>query len=305
MIKLCFKIFAAAAIFILVGHFGYAQGCSDAGFCSLKYHDNTIKNYKNSIAIGNTSGIADGNTFINASYITYSRQLHKKVYWDTKVTANYASGKLANNFNAGDVFTSFSLQAAASKDYARSLKILAGLKIPLTAANDKAGGKPLPMAYQSSLGTYDLLLGINYNINNWEFTNAWQLPLTKQNKNTFLKEYTVSNDFSSTNKFQRKADVLIRAAYDIKKAAKNISLKPNILAIYHLADDSYEDIFSMRRTLTGSQGLTLNANIIGKYAINKSSSIELSLAAPFVVRDVRPDGLTRKFTAGLEYKFSF
>jgi hypothetical protein len=305
MIKLSFKIFIAAAIFILVSHFGYAQGCSDAGFCSLKYHDNTIKNYKNSIAIGNVSGIADGNTFINGSYITYSRQLHKNIYWDTKVTANYASGKLANNFNAGDIFTSFSIKVYASKDYTRSLKILSGLKIPLTAANDKTEGKPLPMAYQSSLGTYDLLLGANYNINNWEFTNAWQIPLTKQNKNTFLKEYAVSNDFPSTNKFRRNADVLIRASYDIKKVAKNISLKPNILAVYHLADDSYEDIFSIRRSLTGSRGLTLNANIIGKFVINNSSSIELSLAAPFVVRDVRPDGLTRKFTAGLEYRFSF
>ena len=75
--------------------------------------------------------------------------------------------------------------------------------------------------------------------------------------------------------------------------------------IYHLDEDSYEDIFSKRQQLNGSKGITLNANIIGNYRINNRNSIELSLAAPFVVRDIRPDGLTRKFTAAIEYQFSF
>ncbi|MFV8337123.1 hypothetical protein ACNQF7_13715 [Flavobacterium sp. RSP29] len=51
--------------------------------------------------------------------------------------------------------------------------------------------------------------------------------------------------------------------------------------------------------------MTINGNIIGAYAINTKNSIELSLATPFVVREVRPDGLTRKFTAGIIYKVSF
>jgi hypothetical protein len=305
MLKFSIKSISAFTIFVVISYAGIAQGCSDAGFCSLKYHDAAGKNNKNSISIGNTSGAADGNTFVNGTYATYSRQLSDKIYWDTKITANYASGKLANNFNIGDIFSSFTVKAYTSKTNTQSLKFLAGLKIPLTAANDKAGSKPLPLAYQSSLGTYDVLVGANFNSNKWEFTNAWQLPVTKQNKNTFIKEYSVSNDFPSTNKFERKGDVLLRAAYNIKKLAKNISLKPNILAIYHLGEDSYENIYSMRTNLVGSKGLTLNANLIGNYAINKSSSIELSVAAPFLVRDVRADGLTRKFTAGIEYKFSF
>jgi len=280
-----------------------AQGCSDAGFCSLQYHGGKAVNNKNSITLGNVSGVADGNTFVNGSYITYSRQLRKKLFWDTKFTANYASGALASNFNAGDVFTSFSVNAFAAKS--KSVILLAGLKIPLTVANDKAGGKPLPMAYQSSLGTYDLLLGASYSIHNWSFTNAWQVPLTRQNKNTFLEEYAVTNDFPSTNNFRRKTDVLLRAAYHIKKVAKNITLKPGLLAIYHLAADSYEDIYAMRRSIEGSKGVTLNANIVGSWQLNRSGSFELSLAAPFAVRKIRPDGLTREFTAGLEYKISF
>jgi hypothetical protein len=289
---------------LLVIQLATAQGCSDAGFCSLQYHRGAALT-KNSIAAGNVAGVGDGNTFINTTYITYTRQLTGKMYWDTKVTANYASGALANNFNAGDVFTNLSMQAWQSSSKQHLLNFSAGMKIPLTAGNDKAGGKPLPMTYQSSLGTFDLLLGASYKVNNWEFTNAWQLPLTRENKNSFFDEYAVSDDFPSSNKFRRKADVLLRGAYTIHKAGSKFSFKPNVLAVYHLGEDSYENIFAKRQILTGSKGLTLNANIIGKYAINTKSSLELSAAAPFVVRTIRPDGLTRELTAGLEYKFSF
>ncbi len=295
--KQCFLVLIAGAFICNA----YAQGCSDAGFCSLKYGGSS----KSSISVGNVSGVADGQTFVNGSYISYARQLSKRFVWDTKLTANYASGELANNFNAGDVFTDIAINAWQNKAKQNSFTALVGVKIPLTSANDKAGGKPLPMAYQTSLGTYDLLLGGSFMLNKWEFTNAWQIPLTTQNKNTFIEQYSVSNDFPSTNKFKRKADVLVRAAFNIKKPGSKFSFKPNLLALYHLGKDSYEDIYAKRQVLEGSDGLTLNANVIAKYAINKANSIELSVAAPFVVREVRPDGLTRAFTAGVEYKISF
>jgi hypothetical protein len=294
-----FILTAVAALFVMHTQ---AQGCSDAGFCSLKYAGSGAKN---TITLGNVSGVADGQAFVNGTYVSYARQLAKHVLWDTKLTANYASGKLANNFNVGDVFTNVAVTVWQNKTKQNIFTGLAGVKIPLTAANDKAGGKPLPMAYQASLGTVDLLVGGSFNVNKWEFTNAWQVPLTQQNKNTFIKEYSVSNDFPSTNKFMRKPDVLLRGAYTIKKPGSKFSFKPNLLAIYHLGEDSYENVYGERQMLAGSKGLTLNANVIAKYAVNKSNIIELSLAAPFVVREVRPDGLTREFTAGIEYKISF
>lgn len=285
---------------------GLSQGCSDAGFCSLKYHATQgEKDLKNSLSIGNVSGGADGNTFVNGTYISYRRVLKKDLFWDTRITANYASGSLATNFNIGDLFTNISLRLAGDSKKDRSVQLLGGLKIPLSAANDKAGGKPLPMAYQSSLGTWDALLGLQYKVKNWEFTNAWQIPLTMQNRNSFFKEYSLSSDFPSTNKFGRRPDLLLRAAYQLNKLAPNFSLRPNILAIWHLGEDTYEDISSKRQPITGSSGLTLNANIIGTYRINAKNSIELSLATPFLVRDIRPDGLTRSYTAGIEYRVSF
>lgn len=290
--------------FIMAAANTQAQGCSDGGFCSLKYHADGAA-AKNSIAVGNVSGVGDGSTFINNTYITYTRALSNNVFWDTKITANYASGSLANNFNMGDVFTNLSIKVWQSPSQLQALSFLGGLKIPLTQANDKAGNKALPMAYQSSLGTFDLLLGGSYKLKKWEFTQAWQIPITRENKNSFLKEYSVSNSFPSTNKFQRKTDALLRVAYNIQKNESRFSFKPNLLAIYHLGEDSFENIYAQRQQLAGSKGLTLNANIIGRYMFSKKQSIELSMAAPLIVRDIRPDGLTRSFTAAMEYKISF
>ena len=305
MIKCFISLFA----FLIITWECMAQGCSDAGFCSLNYHNTETKNEasetKNSLTIGNVFGIGDGNTFVNVSWITYNRQVSRKVYWDTKITSNYASGVLANNFNIGDVFSNISYTFLNTEVKKESLKFLAGIKIPLTSGNDKAGDNPLPMAFQSSLGTFDALFGILYGIKNWEFTNAYQIPITRQNKNTFLKEYSESSDFPSTNKFQRKTDILLRAAYNFKKITTHLTLKPNLLAIYHIGEDSYEDIFAKRQTLTGSKGLTINANIIANYSFNNRGNIDISLATPLVVREIRPDGLTRKFTIGIAYMFSF
>ena len=78
-----------------------------------------------------------------------------------------------------------------------------------------------------------------------------------------------------------------------------------MLFIYHLGKDNFENTFGKRETIIGSDGLTINGNLISAYRINSKNSLELSLATPFVVRDIRPDGLTREFTAGLIYKISF
>ena len=78
-----------------------------------------------------------------------------------------------------------------------------------------------------------------------------------------------------------------------------------MLFIYHLGKDSFENIFGQRENISGSDGLTINGNLITSYKITKQSSIETSLATPFVVQTIRPDGLTRSFVIGVQYQYSF
>ena len=162
------------------------------------------------------------------------------------------------------------------------------------------------MAYQSSLGTYDLVLGTAWVFRKKiDLNTAVQLPVINANKNTFFREYSTEMDFESTNNFQRKADILLRLGYILKSKNNKWTLRPNALAIAHLGKDDYENIFGKKESIDGSAGLTLNLNLQALYQIAQQKSIGFSIASPVIVRQSRPDGLTRSLTLSVNYLFGF
>ena len=179
------------------------------------------------------------------------------------------------------------------------------MKFPFTRSNLKINGYSLPLDYQASFGIFDLIVGGNLNYKKWDFNAGLQLPVFTINANSYFKEYSGTNEFPSTNLFKRKADALFRTTYTCMTDSHKFTFKPNILFLYHLGEDSYENIFGNREMINVSDGLTINGNLISVYHLNKKNSIELSLATPFVLREIRPDGLTRSFTAGVIYKVAF
>jgi hypothetical protein len=287
-----------------------SQGCSDAGFCSLNVLKNqsSTSNYKNSFSFGANFGLGEQSTSSINPYIEYARKLGNKFSLHTKITATYASGFLGSKFNLGDAF-GFVTYTTPSKNKKSNFTLLGGVKIPFTSSNDKnSSGKPLPLDYQSSLGTFDAIVGFNFIANKkWELNAGLQVPVINSNKNSFFPdEYNDARiaKFVATNNFERKSDALLRLGYYIS-LPKNISIKPNLLAIYHVANDTYEDRFGKRQTINNSQGLTLNGGIVATKSFNEKNELELVAATPFIFRDVRPDGLTRKAVINFQYKFSF
>ena len=49
----------------------------------------------------------------------------------------------------------------------------------------------------------------------------------------------------------------------------------------------------------------VTGNVYFDYEINPKNAIQINIGTPFVVREARPDGLTRSFIANLEYKIIF
>ena len=96
----------------------------------------------------------------------------------------------------------------------------------------------------------------------------------------------------------------MRASYPLNLGSKLI-LTPSLLPIYHLANDKFTDIDGIEQEIEGSQGLTFNWNLYFDYPLNDLQNLQLSVGAPFVVREARPDGLTRSFVANLEYRIRF
>ena len=72
-----------------------------------------------------------------------------------------------------------------------------------------------------------------------------------------------------------------------------------------MTNDKYTDELNVEKEILGSQGLTLNGNIYFDYEVDSKNALQLNLGAPFIVRDSRPDGLTRSFIANLEYRIKF
>jgi hypothetical protein len=289
---------------LLFSSLAWSQGCSDAGICSVnKGFSADSLQLKNNLEFSSIYSIGEADVQYLSHYVSYTKYFNEHFAFTSKVTLSTANGSFGTRTQFGDAFLIGNYTFKEKKD--KQWSTLFGFKFPFTASNLKINGYSLPMDYQSSLGTIDVFLGTNLNYKRWNFNAALQLPIVNLNKNSYFKEYSGTDDFPSTNLFEREPDALLRATYSIKTPNKKFTFKPNVLFIYHLGEDSFENIFGQRENIKGSDGLTINGNLITTYHINKQNQIELSLASPFVVREVRPDGLTRSFVLGLNYQYSF
>jgi len=282
-----------------------AQGCSDAGFCTINSFkpqtSDSSTEMKSQFKVGLSYGSADYSISAIGNYIEYNRALNKWFTLDVKLSSLSQNGNDISVIGISDVYlnTNYNLN--------ENLKMTVGIKIPLTDGNRKKDNLSLPMDYQSSLGTLDLIMGVGYQIGNLQFIAAIQHPLT-QNSNEFIAEDYPGNsklrEFQSTNKFKRSGDILLRASYPITLNNK-LDLTLSILPIYHLNNDKYTDTLGEEIVIDGSQGLTLNGNVYLDYSIDTKNVLQLNAGAPFIVRDARPDGLTRSFIVNLEYRIKF
>ena len=283
-----------------------AQGCSDAGACSLDFYYTQNEtdgiDYKNSLKFGNVVALGEQNTFINSNYLMLTRQVSKNLSAELKITSAYINGKLGSNFNVGDIFIKGSYFWKTILK--TNISFLAAVKIPLKNGNFTKNGTSLPMVYQTSLGTFDLVFGYQAKWKRLEFFNLIQIPIT-QNQNKFFESYSPNLLFPSTNHFFRKPDIIASLAYNHVIEKAKILLGGQVLTIYHLGKDSYVDESNQRKNIDGSEGLTINLNAIVGYEINARNNLQLSAATPVLVRKERPDGLTRKFTGELNYQYSF
>lgn len=289
-----------------------AQGCSDAGVCTIHSIKNSAEAHeskegrKNDLAIGFGYGIGERSVNNYTGYLEYTRSLSPRASVTAKLSYNATSGELASTNGPGDLFLSFNHSFSLKKKWQKSFVV--GLKLPFDGADIVKKGIHLPMPYQTSLGTIDLVLGLNYTRKAFGATLALQQPLKARNENKFLPgDYPavpLALEYWPTNAFERKGDLVGRVSYNFK-TGERFSIRPSLLGIYHLGNDTYEDDNKMRRPVYNSAGLTLNGNVFFDYRLKNGNGFELSLGAPLIVRDQRPDGLTRSFVATIEYQFSF
>ncbi|MBI5857947.1 MAG: hypothetical protein HZB42_09925 [Sphingobacteriales bacterium] len=263
-------------------------------------------NKKNEIRTGPGYARGERGANIYSWQLEYTRQLSGKLSLTGKL--NYASvkGELAQTSGLGDIFLSVTNTSGLRKKWQKS--VVAGFKVPLNNAGKNKNGIHLPMLYQTSLGTTDLLLGINISRKSFGASLAYQQPLNSVNKNKFLQSayplVPAVAYYPSSNAFSRKADIVAQLSYSFK-TGKHFSMRPGLLGIYHAGNDSYLDENNIKKTIINSKGLTLNTTVFFQYETGERSGLVLSAGTPVISRSQRPDGLTRKVVTAFEYYFRF
>lgn len=283
-----------------------AQGCSDAGFCTLNSlkptgGDSAAPALKNAVKAGGSYGKGDHGVRVWSGYLEIDHSITDAMTLSGKITFASLSGAITTSTGVSDVYLS------ANQRLANDGSLTVGFKIPLNGADKTLDGASLPMDYQTSLGTADLIVGVGYRWGRTSVQAALQHPLTNNDNGFLTTDHPVGSAYSvipSTNRFVRRGDILLRVSHGFA-LNERWSLTAGLLPIYHLADDRYTDAAGVERDITGSKGLTLNGNLFLEYRLNDANSIELQFGAPFITRDTRPDGLTRSFVAGIEYSYSF
>ena len=170
----------------------YGQGCSDAGFCTINsFKPNSsdgIKLLRNQFKVGAFFGKADNSISVYGTYLEYNRQLNKKFGIDAKLTTLAQNGNGISAFGLSDIFVNTNYNAS------ERVKFTLGMKIPLSQANKENDILPLPMDYQASLGTFDLIFGIGYEIEKIQLVAAMQQPLTQNDNQYNSTRYPINSE---------------------------------------------------------------------------------------------------------------
>jgi hypothetical protein len=229
---------------------------------------------------------------------------NERLFVQLKVPYTFINGKLGSVNGLNDI--TLSLSYIAFKKNKSSLSLSGGVKLPTGDGNTHENGLPLPMVYQTSLGSTDALMGAKYAYENWDFTVGYQHSFNTS-RNQYLKNSTISdssiyNSYFQSNRMKRADDGLFRVTRSFH--SKNITTTAGLLFIYHMANDKITDALGNRVDAVGSKGLTLNINLAGVIQLSENLDFIYITGIPVHGVDYGTDGLIRSFVFIAGIKFS-
>jgi hypothetical protein len=316
------KYFLFLVLALSLPLFSFSQGCSDAGFCTMGAMK-PDQPYSKKIAIRLQSaelsfyrGTTSLTPVIYVATADLNFSIKGKNTFQLKLPFQAVTGTLADTKGMGDISLCFTRNVYSSDKFALNLSF--GAKIP-TNHSDKVSDRnlPLPMYYQTSLGTYDVISGISLINRKWLFATGIQVPLN-ENKNQFvwsswagvepdLKAYV--DRYPQAKELKRGTDVMLRVERNFRFSKFNFTV--GMLPIYRITKDR----FTRSGTAANSQqvevtpdtakGLACSVLMTTGYNFNVRSGVRLLLGHKIVQRETNPDGLTREFVSSLTYVYRF
>lgn len=255
--------------------------------------------------ISTSYGEGDNGTSIIVSQIEANLRLkNEKMFAQIKIPYTFISGKLGSVSGLGDI--TISATYIMFSDVKSNLSFSGGFKIPTNKGDRLLNNLPLPMVYQTSHGTTDILIGAKLTYKKWDGTIGYQHSFDANNNQyvhqTNVEDSITYNSFFESKILRRSDDAIFRINRNF--IGKKINFSTGLLFIYHLKDDMYSNSKGKVVTSAGSKGLTLNINLAGIIALSKKTDFIFVFANPIVTRKSRPDGLTRKYIVQIGFKYN-
>ena len=300
-------IFFSLFILLLNYEIIYSQ-CSDAGVCTMGslQSGKEVDSLSSNIILSQFIGLGEQETF----HFTFQPEVNFKLFSKTelqiKIPYHFITGNLGAANGIGDI--SASISQLIYKNQTSSAKITLGTKIPLTQPTQSKDNLPLPMAYQSTVGTNDIIIGVAFFFNKWAFNAGYQHSFNRSS-NSFLRSAWKENEnaqkYFESNHLQRSDDVMLRAERKFI-LSKNKKLFIGLLPIYHLQKDIITDENGNDIPLAQSDGITVNLTGSILFPLKNNYTLKISSGNPlFLTRHTRPDGLTRTFNLGFHLERNF
>ncbi|MFZ5970234.1 MAG: hypothetical protein ACOYXA_01460 [Bacteroidota bacterium] len=298
----------------LATHFGWTQGCSDAGFCTMgamkpdQPYNKKIAVKLRSMELNFYRGTTSLTPIIYVATADMNFSLNSRNSLQLKLPYQAITGRLANTSGIGDISICFTRNLFTSDQFDLNLSL--GGKIPTNNSDKEIDGFPLPMYYQTSLGTYDAIAGLSLINRKWLFATGIQVPLN-QNNNQFLWGRWAGSDedmayiekYPKGNLLTRGTDVMLRVERNFRFSRVNFSL--GLLPIYRITRDEIIEVDGSITRSPGAKGLALSGIFTTGYNFNVRSGVKLLLGRKITQRKVNPDGLTREFVSSVTYFYRF
>lgn len=302
-----------------ITHLVVAQGCSDAGFCTMgamkpdqpfnkkvpiKLRSMEFSLYRGSSTISPVIYVATLDMSFNV--------IDSKTFVQLKLPYQAVNGNFGSTNGLSDISFCITRNVYSSEKF--DIGVTVGGKIPTNDSNlkDDKFGLSLPMYYQTSLGTYDAIAGISLVNRKWLFATGIQHPFNA-NGNQFrwsewIPVYEGGPDYVRKNhqcyELKRGTDIMLRAERNFRYARFNFSV--GLLPIWRITKDEILDTnLNERVKLDGTLGMALSGIVTAGYSFNVKSGIRLLVGAKITSRDVNPDGLTRNDVATVSYFYRF
>jgi len=270
-------------LFMMISSDTLESQCSDAGICSIG-HQPVRQQFQLSLDyLFGKSSKTDGLTF-HSVLATVSVPAFEDSRLTFLLPYNSQSGPLGSVSGIGDLTAFWTQLFFSETDFRLSANV--GARIALAEVNSRG----LPQAYQSGLGTNDLLAGISLETGKWDFSIGYQLSRGRS-KNT-------------VSHLRRGDDLLLAAGYEVPMG--NLTAVGEILFIKRLhQSNAVTPPAAQPLPIPGSDQTQIN--LVGRLLVPVSERIHARgmLAVPVLRRDVNIDGLTRSVSLSVGFTYMF